>query len=56
MNNFERISDHCSNIAGAVLELGTDGAFDMHRYLNGVKNAHGTFDEEVAEYGKKYTF
>lgn len=56
MNNFERISDHCSNIAGAVLELGTDGAFDMHRYLNGVKNAHGAFDEEVAEYGKKYTF
>lgn len=56
MTNFERISDHCSNIAGAVLELNTDGAFDMHRYLNGIKESHGEFDGEVRRYGEKYTF
>lgn len=56
MNNFERISDHCSNIAGAVLELNTDGAFDMHRYLNSVKSSHGKFDEDYKTYAEKYTF
>lgn len=56
MTNFERISDHCSNIAGAVLELNTDGAFDMHRYLNDVKESHGTFDNEVKTYSEKYVF
>lgn len=56
MTNFERISDHCSNIAGAVLELDADGAFDMHRYLNGVKTSHGDFDRDYEIYSEKYAF
>lgn len=34
--NFERISDHCSNIAVAIIEL-RDGAFATHEYLGHVK-------------------
>ena len=32
LTNFERVSDHCSNIAVAMLELSL-GAFDTHEYL-----------------------
>ena len=32
LTNFERVSDHCSNIAVAMLELSI-GAFDTHEYL-----------------------
>ncbi len=53
LNNFERISDHCSNIAVAVIEAETDG-FDAHRYLGEVKEGNHTFDEEYAQYKEKY--
>ncbi len=38
LNNFERISDHCSNIAVALIET-KQNAFEAHEYLNGVKQA-----------------
>lgn len=34
--NFERVSDHCSNIAVCLLEVNEDG-FDTHAYINGLK-------------------
>jgi phosphate:Na+ symporter len=39
LTNFERVSDHCSNIAVAIIELQSD-AFDTHEYLNSVKALH----------------
>ena len=36
LTNFERVADHCSNIAVAMIELEAD-VFDTHEYLNGVK-------------------
>ncbi len=39
LTNFERISDHCSNIAVAVIEL-THDCFDTHRYLNDIKTGN----------------
>ncbi len=36
VTNFERVSDHCSNIAVAMIEL-DEGAFDTHRYLSRVR-------------------
>ena len=38
LNNFERISDHCSNIAVALIET-KQNIFEAHEYLNGVKQA-----------------
>ena len=35
--NFERISDHCSNIAVCKLEL-VEGMMDAHAYLHNLKN------------------
>lgn len=54
LNNYERISDHCSNIAVAIIELGHN-SFDTHRYLNGVKQANDGFNALYGEFAKKYT-
>ncbi len=52
--NYKRISDHCSNIAVAVIESEV-GSFDTHQYLNEVKEtgAHN-FKQYHEEYCKKY--
>ena len=36
LTNLERISDHCSNIAGCLLEISHE-SMDMHSYLRRVK-------------------
>ncbi len=53
LNNYERISDHCSNIAVAIIEL-EHNSFDTHRYLNGVKYGNSVFNEEFEDYQRKY--
>lgn len=53
LNNYKRISDHCSNIAVTVIE--TDhNSFDTHRYLQGVKYGNSEFNNTFEEYRKKY--
>ncbi len=47
LTNYERISDHCSNIAVAVIEAEQD-SFDAHRYLSGVKENDADFANEYA--------
>ncbi len=53
LNNCERISDHCSNIAVAVIESATDG-YDAHNYLSSVKTGNEVFDGEYRQYKEKY--
>ncbi len=53
LNNFERISDHCSNIAVAVIELSRH-SFDTHKYLTSIKYGSGTFKRYFIEYKEKY--
>ena len=36
LGNVERVADHCSNIAVALIELESD-SFDTHEYLSSVK-------------------
>ena len=54
LTNFERISDHCSNIAVCVLET-AHGSFDMHEYLSRVKANSSEFQQRLVGYLKKYT-
>lgn len=53
LTNYERISDHCSNIAVAMIEV-EHGTFDTHRYLTGVKYGNVRFDEEFDAFSAKY--
>ena len=45
LTNYERISDHCSNIAVAVIESEKEN-FDAHEYLSGIKQGDADFDNE----------
>lgn len=54
LTNYERISDHCSNIAVAVIEA-EHGTFEAHEYLETVKAEHNAeFERLYKEYGEKY--
>ncbi len=55
LNNLERVSDHCSNIAGCVIEISRYDALDMHEYLNAIKNGDNReYREKYKEYSSKY--
>ncbi len=54
LTNCERVADHCSNIAGCMLELSQDKALDMHKYLFTVKHGNPEFDRRYQEYKEKY--
>ena len=51
--NFERISDHCSNIAVSLIEI-KDDEYDTHRYLDTVKHDSARFAEEYANCRERY--
>lgn len=53
LTNCKRISDHCSNIAVAVIEARND-SFDTHNYLNSVKYGNDSFTKIYEEYNRKY--
>lgn len=52
LTNLERISDHCSNIAGCLIE--TDEKTNIHEYLHDVKENDETFRREYREYAESY--
>ena len=52
-NNYSRVSDHCSNIAVAVIEI-SHKAFDTHEYLNKVKYSNTGFNDIYENYSAKY--
>ncbi len=55
LNNYERISDHCSNIAMAVLEMQLDGRAEPHEYLDKVRTLQDAdYRTAYAEYETKY--
>ena len=55
LNNFERVADHCSNIAACVAEIARDDALDMHRYLDQIKHGSEDFKVKYTSYRAKYT-
>ena len=55
LTNYERVADHCSNIAVAIIELESD-SFDTHEYLNSVKEMKdSSFASYYDEYRQKYS-
>lgn len=54
LTNYERVSDHCSNIAVALIEV-AHSSFDTHEYLNAVKNMdNAVFQQRYEEYKNQY--
>ncbi len=55
LNNYSRVSDHCSNIAVALIET-TQGSFETHEYLNEVKTGGDKeFTAIYQDYAEKYS-
>ena len=52
LTNIERISDHCSNIAGVLIEI--DEKQNIHKYLYKLKETDETFQESYHEYLNHY--
>lgn len=54
LTNYERVSDHCSNIAVYTMQLPTD-MLDAHKYLNKIKHSTtGAFVDDFNRYDAKY--
>ena len=52
--NFERVADHCSNIAVCLLEV-SEGEFDTHEYLDILKEKNSdNFESEYLKLSEKY--
>lgn len=52
LTNLERISDHCSNVAVAIIE---GGEVEIHEYLKTVKNSeNGEFAQDYRHFAAKY--
>ena len=51
--DYERISDHCSNVAVYTLQLNSE-KIDPHKFLGQVKASDAEFSEEYNMYSEKY--
>ena len=54
LTNFERVSDHCSNIGGCVIEIAKYDALDMHKY-NRKNHTSVDFEQMYKEYSSVYS-
>lgn len=54
LTNFERVSDHCANIGGCVIEIAKYDALDMHKY-NRKKHTTEDFEQQYKAYAAKYS-
>jgi phosphate:Na+ symporter len=53
LHNLERISDHCSNIAGCIIEA-SHNDLTLHEGLRGMRNDSTEYFERYKEYLNKY--
>ena len=54
LTNLERTSDHCSNIAGCVIDMAQHN-MNIHETLRSTKNDSEDFQQGFKSYAKKYT-
>ncbi len=48
-----RVSDHCSNIAGCLIEISND-RYDLHEYFQGIKSGGDEFERNYNHFMLKY--
>lgn len=53
LTNFERISDHCSNIVGAVVDFDNND-LNTHKALRKIRRSGEEYDEQYRDYSVKY--
>lgn len=53
LTNFERVSDHCSNISGCVLDT-AEHTMDIHKNLRQLRTTDEDFKDEFKKFSNKY--
>ena len=53
LTNYERVADHCSNIAGCLLDMKNE-RIDLHKYLDDMKNGSNEFLVQYNAFEDKY--
>ncbi len=53
LTNLERVADHCSNIAGCVIEI-AHNSLGMHSYTDALRRGNEVYDKYFEDYSKKY--
>ena len=54
LTNYERVADHCSNLAVGMIEL-ESASFDTHEYITSLKALRShSFDQYYAEYSNRF--
>ncbi|MCI9225358.1 MULTISPECIES: Na/Pi cotransporter family protein [unclassified Acutalibacter] len=54
LTNIERVSDHCSNIAGCVIDIAQNN-MNIHASLRDARNEGGSFKSQFIGYKEKYS-
>ena len=55
LTNLERVSDHCSNIAGCLIEMSRNDSLGVHEYLHEVKAGSPEFTKLYNGFLEKYS-
>ncbi len=53
LTNYERVSDHCSNVAVSVIET-AHSTYDTHMYLHKVKFGNASFTQSYERFSEQY--
>ncbi|MGL4790936.1 MAG: PhoU domain-containing protein, partial [Anaerotignaceae bacterium] len=54
ITNYERVADHCSNVALCIIEMGKN-SFSTHEYANELRDSHNEyFEKQYDMYKNKY--
>ncbi len=53
LTNLERVSDHCSNIAGCIYEM-KETKMDLHETLRALSRGNGEYQKNLLLYAEKY--
>ena len=53
LTNLERVADHCSNIAGCVIDMSL-GNLNLHESLRTVRRANREYAQEFEQFSRKY--
>ena len=53
LTDLERIADHCSNIAGCVVQM-QKSRLDIHGYLDGIRSGSDEYRQRYDFYARKY--
>ena len=54
ITNFERVSDHCSNVAVGIIDV-SEHTMNAHEVIKHLKAGNAHYSEKLEEYSKKYS-